>query len=130
MKFQTYQCKREFLPRTNRLLSFDTKQVAQKTTPPTSPLLLCVYVAAGTCLPSRCLAIKRGIHFTEPLHINDRRDTHTDRLMGGIYEVGRWDGHSCHDIHVKFYKDWFRHSEVNRGDTQKHRQDGDGISLR
>jgi hypothetical protein len=41
-------------------------------------LLLLVFVAAGTCLPSRCLAMKVDKHFTEPLPSNDRRDTHTD----------------------------------------------------
>jgi hypothetical protein len=39
--------------------------------------LLCVFVAVRTCLPSRCLAMKGGIHFAEPLSSNDRRDTHT-----------------------------------------------------
>jgi hypothetical protein len=24
-------------------------------------------------------------------------------------------------IHTKFHKDWFRHSKVDRGDTQTHR---------
>jgi hypothetical protein len=32
-------------------------------------------------------------------------------LMGGTYEVRRWDELRCHDIHTKFYKDWFRHSK-------------------
>jgi hypothetical protein len=35
--------------------------------------------------------------------------------MGGIYEVCRWDGLSRHDVHTKFHKDWFSHSEVNGG---------------
>jgi hypothetical protein len=34
--------------------------------------------------------------------------------MGGIYEVHRSDGRSCHDVHTNFRKDWFRHSEVRR----------------
>jgi hypothetical protein len=42
-------------------------------------------IVAGTCLPSRCLAPKGGIHLTELLTSNERRDTHTDRLMGGIF---------------------------------------------
>jgi hypothetical protein len=45
---------------------------------PTIILLLHVFVTLGTCLPSRCLAMKRGIHFIEPLPNNDRRDTHVD----------------------------------------------------
>jgi hypothetical protein len=27
-------------------------------------------------------------------------------------------GFRCPRVHTKFHKDWFRHSEVNRGDTQ------------
>jgi hypothetical protein len=42
----------------------------------------CVYVAAGTCLPSRCLALKGGIHLTVSLP-NDRRDTHADTQTDG-----------------------------------------------
>jgi hypothetical protein len=80
-------------------------------------LLLPVFVAAGTCLPSRCLATIGGIHIQ------------TNRLMGGIYEVCHSDGFRYHDIYTKFYKDWFRHSKVGKKDTQTHRQDGDLMSL-
>jgi hypothetical protein len=49
-------------------------------------------VAEGTRLPSRCLATKGGIHFTEPLPSNDRRiHRHTDWWEGFIMyavEVG------------------------------------------
>jgi hypothetical protein len=47
--------------------------------------LLLLFVAAGTCLPSRCLALNGGIHLTKPLVYNDRRDTYiqTHSLMGG-----------------------------------------------
>jgi tRNA 2-selenouridine synthase SelU len=31
-----------------------------------------------------------------------------DRLIEGVYEVGRWDGLRCHDTHAKFYTDLFR----------------------
>jgi hypothetical protein len=41
-------------------------------------------------LPSVCLATIGGIH------------VQTHRPMGGIYEVCRWDGISCHDMHAKF----------------------------
>jgi hypothetical protein len=47
-------------------------------TRPTVLLLLHEFVAAGKCLPSRCLATKGGIHFIEPLPSNDKSDTHTD----------------------------------------------------
>jgi hypothetical protein len=36
---------------------------------------------------------------------------------------------ACRDIRTKFHKDCFRHSQVNKGDTQTHRQQGDLISL-
>jgi hypothetical protein len=41
-------------------------------------ILLRVFVAAGTCLPSRCLTPKRGTHLIELLPYNDRGDTYTD----------------------------------------------------
>jgi hypothetical protein len=49
-------------------------------------------------------------------------------MMGGIYEVRRWDRLRCHDIHTEFLTDWFRHSNV---DTEEytHRQQGDLISV-
>jgi hypothetical protein len=81
---------------------------------PTIPLLLRVFVAAGTCLPSRCLAPKKGIHLSEPFPSNDRGDARTDRLMRGIYEVRRSDRDSYHDIHTKFHKNYSRHSKVIR----------------
>jgi hypothetical protein len=40
-----------------------------------------------------------------------------------------WDELTCHHMHTKFHKDWFSHSEVNRGDSQTHREHGDCISL-
>jgi hypothetical protein len=49
--------------------------------------------------------------------------------MGGIYELSYSDGLRCHDIHTKFYKDWFKHLKVNSGDSQTQRQYGDSISL-
>jgi hypothetical protein len=70
-----------------------------------SSIVACVFVAAVTFLPSRCLATIRGIHI------------YTHILMGGIYEVRRWDGLRCHDIHTKFHKDWLSHSKVHRADT-------------
>jgi hypothetical protein len=55
----------------------------------------------------------RGNVFTEPLPSNGRGiHMQTHKLMGGIYEVRRWDGLRCH-------KDWLRHSKVDEGgDTQ------------
>jgi hypothetical protein len=55
----------------------------------------------------------RGNVFTEPLLRNFTRDTHTDRLIGGIYEIRHRVGFCCHVIHTNFHKDWFRHSKVN-----------------
>jgi hypothetical protein len=76
------------------------------------------FVAAGTALPSSYLAtvgeytysqthssnisyvvaciLCRGNVFIEPLCSNDRRDAQTYRLMGGIYELRRWDVLRCH----------------------------------
>jgi hypothetical protein len=41
-------------------------------------------------------------------------------LKGEIYEIRRFDGVRCHDMHTKFHKDWFRQSKVNKGETDKH----------
>jgi hypothetical protein len=59
-----------------------------------------LFIAAGTSLPSRCLATIGWIH------------VQSHRLMGGIYEVSRWDGLSWHDITpsvirlVQAFKSW------------------------
>jgi hypothetical protein len=50
-------------------------------------------------------------------------------LMEGIYKLRRWDEVTCRDIHTKFHKDWFRHSEVNRWDRHTDTQQGDIIRL-
>jgi hypothetical protein len=49
--------------------------------------------------------------------------------MGGIYEVRHCDGLRCHNTHTKFYKGGFKYSNIVRGDTQTHREQGDFISL-
>jgi hypothetical protein len=72
-------------------------------------LLLHVFIAAGKSLSSRCLATIGGIQI----------QAHT--LMGGIYEVRRWDEFRCHDIYIKFNKNWFRHSKVD-GMIHRHTQ--------
>jgi hypothetical protein len=73
----------------------------------------------GYNLPSLCIATIGGIHIQ------------THRLMEGIYELRRWDGLRCLDIHTKFHKDLFSHSKFNSGDTHTdtHRQQGYFISL-
>jgi hypothetical protein len=68
-------------------------------------------------VPNRCLAMIGGMHIQ------------THRLMVRIFEVRRWDGHSCHDVHTKFHKDWFTHSKVDRGWYRHTRQAGDHISI-
>jgi hypothetical protein len=82
---------------------------------------------------SYCVCILwRDNLFTEPLPSNDRRiHVQTHKLMGGIYEVRRWDGFKCHDTHTKSHKDWSRHSKVNGtgGESRTHRQHGNLISL-
>jgi hypothetical protein len=74
-----------------------------------------VLVAVVTCLLSRCLATIG--------------DTHTDRLMGGVYEVRHWDGLRCHDIHTKFFLWRLVQSFISKGHAQTHRKEGDRISL-
>jgi hypothetical protein len=61
----------------------------------------------------------RGNIFTEPLPSNDR-GIHIQTDRRDFFKLGRWDWLRCRDIHTKFHKDWFRHSKVNRGDTQAH----------
>jgi hypothetical protein len=72
--------------------------------------------------------MKGGIHFTKPLPSNDRRDKHTDTLMGGIYEVAVEMGFRCHDIHTKFSKIGSGIKELI-GRIHRHREHGDRISL-
>jgi hypothetical protein len=82
------------------------------------------------CVPQFycCVCIRcRRQFFTEKLPTNDkgfslsrclasiREYTYRHRLMRGIYEVWRWDGIRCHDVHTRFLKDWFRHSKVTAG---------------
>jgi hypothetical protein len=103
-------------------------------TRPTFIILLRVLLEAGTCLPSRCLAPKGGIlvQLTEPLPWNDRKDTHTDTQIDGMDLLStplRWVRVPYYTVHTKFHKDWFRHSKVDKGDTQTRRQDGDRINL-
>jgi hypothetical protein len=69
----------------------------------------CVFVAAVKFLPSRCQATI-GIY-----------TIYRQRLMWGIYEIRRWDGLRCHELHIRFHKDWFRNSKIDTGeytDTQ------------
>jgi hypothetical protein len=61
----------ELLPSNDRGIHRQTHRHSR----PTILLLFRVFVAAGTCLPSRCLAAIEGM------------DTQTHRLMRGIYEV-------------------------------------------
>jgi hypothetical protein len=68
-------------------LSYDKDHIGNDT-PYNSFIVACVLVAAVTILPSHFLTTEGGIHLTEPLPSNDRT-THTNRLMGGIYEVRR-----------------------------------------
>jgi hypothetical protein len=55
----------------------------------------------GYILPSISLVRTRGIY------------VETHRLTGGIYVVRSSDRLSFHNIHAKFYKEWFRHSKID-----------------
>jgi hypothetical protein len=62
----------------------------------------CVYsLLREGCLRSRCVATVLWIYIQR------------HRLMGGIYELRRWDGIKCHDIYTKFHKYW-----LIEGDSQ------------
>jgi hypothetical protein len=74
--------KQEALGRTDHQLSFDKTQAAWKMKRSTV-LLLRIVIAAGTCLPSRCLIQNGRIHLIDPLPCNDVRDAHTDTQTGG-----------------------------------------------
>jgi hypothetical protein len=76
---------RETNPQT--LLWYDTDRMENDASN-NPPVVAHVFVAAVTFLPSRCLATY----------------TYRHKLMGGIYEVRRWDGLMCHHIHTKFHK--------------------------
>jgi hypothetical protein len=96
-----------------------TLDVSQPYEPPRSvtriALPFCLIVVAEACLPSRCLARKEGYNLPSLfLATIGSIHTQTHRLKEGIYEVSRWDGLRCHDIHTKFHKDWFGHSKVHR----------------
>jgi hypothetical protein len=73
----------KMIHRQTHRLSFDKIRTAQKMTSPTIHLLLRVFVATVTCLPSRCLAPNGGIHLTDPLSSTDRRDAHADTQTDG-----------------------------------------------
>jgi hypothetical protein len=150
--------RKQVLGRTSHILPFYTTWAAYKTTPTTifrcrgnvftEPLpsndrgiqtqILLSYdtdrIESDACNDYSIIAYilcHRNV-FTEPLSRNDTRgiQIQTHRLMREIYEVRRWDGFSCHDIHTKFRKDWFRHPKLKSGrDSQTHRQHGDCISL-
>jgi hypothetical protein len=55
-----------------------------------------------------------GNVFTKPLTSNDMGiHIRIHGLLGGIYDVRRWNALRCYDICAKFHKDWFSHSELN-----------------
>jgi hypothetical protein len=111
------------------------------------PILLCrgnVFIEPlpNIDIPTYCPLIRYGPHrkrrvqqffyccvysllrnvFAEPLPSNGVEiQLQTHILMGETYEIRRWGGLRCHDLHTKFYKDWFRHSEVDGGYTWRHR---------
>jgi hypothetical protein len=76
-----------------------------------------------------CIRYSKNM-FTEPLPSNDRRDTHIYTQTDGRHLWSKplrlpqvaW-------YITKFHTDWFRHSNVDRGDTQTHRRQGGTISL-
>jgi hypothetical protein len=122
--------KQKVLGRTNRLLSLirhgpHWKQPLQQF----FSCCVCIHYLSNAStepLPSN----DRGI-FTEPLPTNDK-GIFTETLLSNdrgytyrhtdwweiFFYLGRWDGLSCLDVRIKFHKDLFWHSNVNKGDTQ------------
>jgi hypothetical protein len=69
----------------------------------------------------------RGNFLIEPLPSNNR-GIHIKTQADGRNSVNApLNGLKCHDIYTKFHKDWFRHSTVDRGDTQTYKQHRDRI---
>jgi hypothetical protein len=76
--------------------------------------------AANNSSVVACIHCHRNV-FTEPLPSNDRGDNkYGHRMMGGIYEVRRWDGLTCHDINTKFHKIGSGIQKLTGGNTQTH----------
>jgi hypothetical protein len=77
-----------------------------------SSIVPCVLVTGVTFLPSRCLEMigaflpRRCLATIGDTH----RDTQTD---GRDFLIRPLDGLRCHDIRIKFNKDWFRHLKFN-----------------
>jgi hypothetical protein len=101
--------KEEVRGRIDHLLSFDTTWTKQKTMHPT---ILCCH---GTIFSELLPINDRGIHLTYPLPSNDKEGykyRHTNRWEEFIeYTTEMGSG----AIHIKFHKECFRHSKVNRG---------------
>jgi hypothetical protein len=77
------------------------------------------FIAVGTCLPSRCLAIIRQLNMQ------------TNRLMGGIHEVRCWDGLGCLCYTPSFTKTGSGIQKLMGSiQIQTHGEEGDLISLR
>jgi hypothetical protein len=73
-----------------------------------------------------------GNIFTEPLSSNERGiHIQTDRRMGGIYEIRRWDGFKRLDMHTKLHNIYSSIQKLMGGytDAQTHRQKSHFISL-
>jgi hypothetical protein len=89
---------------------------------------VCIF-ATQTCLPIICLsmALSSGStipdfrrHITMFLPYDCSAISEAVMLVllkGRIYEVRPFGWLRCHDIHTKFYRDWFRHSKVVKGNT-------------
>jgi hypothetical protein len=79
------------LGRKELLFLYDTDRIENDASN-SSSIVACVFLAAVTFLPSRCIATIGGVHIQ------------THRLMGGIYEVCLSDGLRCRDLHTSFIK--------------------------
>jgi hypothetical protein len=96
--------------------------------------LLSMPFRCGMTITPNFMKLDRGIQAIFMFCLRNLKDCNVGITDWRIYELCRWDGVSCHDIHTKFHKDWFSHSKVNRGkhiqtDTHTHTQHDDLISL-
>jgi hypothetical protein len=90
----------------------------------------CVCIAAVKILPSRCISTIKGSLLSRCLAtIRGYTYRHTNWWEGLTKFAVEMDSGAMIHEHTKFHKDWFRHSKVERGNTQTYRQHCDRISL-
>jgi hypothetical protein len=98
-----------------KLLPSNDREIDSQTHVSDNSSVVACILCRGENLPSRCLAAKGGIHIQ------------THRLMGGMLMYAVKIGSDAMISIYQFRKDWFRHSEVNRGNSQGHRHSMENV---